>query len=281
MRLLLFLILTSTSCFSQNDVLERRFYTVFPVDSLIQGDWKLVKTYINNTPSKLDENSTFLKIGKDSLIQVGGAKERFYKRPAQYLYRVNLTNALQKYQLDIFHQKRKKTTNYIHFDLSFRNLNELVLQFELDLDERIGTTKIQLTHVYERYPPSNQLTQLLSMHSWYFCSENYSDFLSLHSEKKIEFSTDSISYANCVYHARALQFQNSSNEVTYSFGEQSHQVVGIFSSNRRVILDEQTKNLYFFCGNAILVYHIEEIAPDKLILKQDHELTLKLNLIEK
>lgn len=283
MKLLLFLILLSNYCLAQRSFSEDRFYSVFKINSLIRGDWKLVKTYINHQENTREKKNEWLRITKDSLLFLGEPSKRLYFEniPDEYIYEVTDDNGpFALHRLNVYHQKGKKISDSQSFDIAFKSFNELVVHSEFDLNEGIGTTRIHIMRVYERIGQSNPTAQLLSANSWYYCKDQAMEFLQPSSSNEFEFQTDSLSAGDCGSNSTILRFKNSEDELNFSMDQQANQLIGIFSSQQKVMIDEQHQMLYLFHGGMILAYHVEEITKDKLILKQDNEMTKKLNIPE-
>ncbi|WP_343635622.1 hypothetical protein [Fluviicola sp.] len=252
---------------------------MFKIDSLIRGDWKLVRTVVNYQESREKKNE-WLRITNDSLLLLSEHSKRFYPEPISNQYKYEVTKdhrPIPSHHLNVYHQKGKKISDNQYFDISFKSFHELVIRSESDLDEGIGTTRIHIVRVYERVGQQNPISRLLSTNAWYYCKDQAQEFLQLNASKELEFHTDSLLAGNCSSNSTILRFKNSMDELNFTLDQQSNQIIGFFSGEQKAVIDEQHQLLYLFFGNMILAYRVKELTEEKLILEQDNELTRRLN----
>jgi hypothetical protein len=286
MKLFLFLILLSTSCFGQSILLEKSFYKKFKVDSLILGDWTLIETHANGKVIREQTHfglfdsspSSWMKITKDSLFQFNRESGRSSKiSPNEFSYELTIDPGIRDFQLDIFQREKKEVIRYKRFDFWFRNFDELVISSESRVDDGIGITPVTISYVFKR-AGSGRLTENLTWKPWFYCPDENEQFLKLKSDQRFVFYWDSTQNTSCTDSQKCLNFKKETlRQIDWSQEKPngSKEFKAFFGSDAKVFWDNSTNKIYFFNGAAVLVYTIEELDYNRLVLKQDHGSTIK------
>ena len=280
MRLLLFLILLSTSCLAQYTSLEGHFYKMFKIDSLIQGNWKLIETHANGKIIKEPAASSWMKITKDSLFQFKpGPKRVSTLPPNEFNYELTIDPEVKDFKLDIFQKEQKEVIRYNRFDFWFRNFDELIISSDTRVDDGIGITPVKIVYVFKR-SGANRLSETLARKEWFYCPEENEQFLKLKSNQRFTFYSDTLQKTNCTGSQKCLNFKKESlyqTEWSLEKPVKSNLFTNFFGSDAKVFWDVNTQKIYFFSGSAILVYTIEELDYEKLVLKQDNGSSIRIN----
>ena len=291
MKLFLFLILLSTSCFGQSSLLEKSFYKKFRVDSLILGDWTLIETHANGKVIREQTHfglfdsspSSWMKITKDSLFQFNKGAGRSSKIPPnEFSYELTVDPGLRDFLLDIFQREKKEIIRYKRFDFWFRNFDELVISSESRVDDGIGITPVTISYVFKR-AGSNKLIENLTWKPWFYCDAN-EQFLTSKSDQFSTFYGDSTQNTSCAGSQKCLNFKKETlRQIDWSKKEPNEfkEFKAFFGSETKVFWDSSTNKIYFFYGGAVLVYIIEELNYNRLVLKQDHGSTINSSVADR
>jgi len=114
--------------------------------------------------------------------------------------------------------------------------------------------------------------------NWIFCLEDNLEFEKLQSSQTFKFYRDSVMIDSCEICLLSIRFKMEKNQqITYPLLGNPDIFAAFFSNEQRVIVDDRNRMLYLLLRSAILAYRIEEISNEILVLKQDNELTMKLN----
>lgn len=262
MKLFLFLILLSTSCFGQSSLLEKSFYKKFKVDSLIQGDWKLIETHANDKIIREQTHfglfgshgpSSWMKITKDSLFQFNRESGSLSKIPPnEFNYELTIDPGIRDFQLAIFQREKKEVIRYKRFDFWFRNFDELVISSESRVDDGIGITPVTISYVFKRVG-SNGLTENLTWKPWFYCPDENEQFLTLKSDQRFTFYLDSTQNTSCIGSQKYLNFKKETlRQMDWSQKNPNgfKEFKAFFGSEAKVFWDNSTNKIYFFNGGS-------------------------------
>ena len=260
--------------------MEKSFYKKFRVDSLILGDWTLIETHANGkvvreqTQFGLFDSpvpSSWMKITKDSLFQFNRESGSSSKiTPNEFSYELTIDPGIRDFQLDIFQRKKKEVIRYKRFDFWFRNFDELVISSESRVDDGIGITPVTISYVFKR-AGSNRLTENLTWKPWFYCPDENKQFLEQQSDQCFTFYWDSTQNTSCSVSQKCLDFKKKNLRQIEWKPENYDGLKSFFGAKyeSKVFWDNQTNKIYFFKGGVVLVYRIEELDYNRLVLKQD------------
>jgi hypothetical protein len=160
--LLLFLVL-SNNCFGQilsgYAIPSGKAITTEPIDSLLRGEWYLLKTEVfKSYPSLSDTNQCAslepvnkkITFTKDSVYNHRDTAERFYYRIEHFLYRLSYNAHLDQYDLLLFKGKKRKMHEVASYTILKCSMNELVLQSHQRLNDGMDYARLSLVYTYRK-----------------------------------------------------------------------------------------------------------------------------------
>lgn len=170
MKLLLLFLVLSHHLFGQilsgYEIPSGKPIAVEPIDSVLLGDWYLVKTEVFKSYSSLSDTNQCVSLEpvnkkitftKDSVYNHRDTAERFYYRSEHFLYRLSYNAHLDQFDLLLFKGKKRKMHEVASYAILKCSMNELVIQSYQRLNDGMDYARLSIVYTYWKNDSDNAI----------------------------------------------------------------------------------------------------------------------------
>lgn len=277
MKLALLCILLPFFAFCQNYPLESPLdsVSITTVDSLLQGDWFLAETQIQDSywytsngkyfvsPHKQRKKISFTE---DSVYINHANVERFYMRPnEQYQFNIIRDSIFGKHFVRLYTGTKKKRREVNTYEIVNCATDELIIRSIQQHTDGLDEAQYSIVYVYRREHVDKYLTQLKG--TWNHCSDTYKSIgINDVDTSIIHFSRTNFDTLCETYdHRLSLNFYREQYMNECSAYTMSGSVAGAYTLS--VTIDPERNLLIFGRGQHTVAYEIVRLDNTHLDLK--------------
>lgn len=248
------------------------------IDSLIIGEWTLAQIDIlnDNSIQKISNKTPRfhqISFNKDSLHNHPDTTLRRFARNYSYSYKIKYDSVSRNNYLKLFLGKKKKIYEVESYKIIKCTGNELIFEVYNLLNHGIEHTSFTTIYIYRKKDNTSTLN-LLMENEWVCQSEKPRSFFD---------ENDTLTYV--FYNANDIISDDTNNDIirlnfetkgyetkfSYLITDRYEALLLNGVTDIKYELDPSEKLFYFKFGESILVFNIEFISEDKLIISLNKE----------
>jgi hypothetical protein len=287
MKLSLLFLIISQTLIAQRSYLVPSTQSQQEIKTLLLGDWHLYKSEIIDEYINFDQNKTLdieakkrnITFTSDSIFSNIDSTFRFYFPIQNYAYKIEYDSLMKQSSIQLYTGKKRKLHKVESYDLLKCSSYELIIRSNKHIWNGIDNASFSIIYRYKRELPSLEYINFsadLQKGKWYYSSNlKTSSFLSEENKDIFEFSNTNKNpnYQDSNYFIE-LDFKRNEYDDYLSISSYSKFDGSWGSINYTIDINKKLLYLYY---KKPLVYNIELLNAEKLILSLNKEETEKLN----